>query len=67
MKELGWLRWTWVTVDMCQSGMTAKSKDGKEGPVQKKTRIVSNSQEVLKRVDKKCPNGGGWKITNTLS
>ena len=47
-----------VTVDMCQFGMTA-TKQGKDGPVQKKTRIVSNSAEVLKRVAVKCPNQGG--------
>ena len=41
-----------VTEEMCQFGMTAKDKDGKEGLVQKKTRLVSNSREVLKRVDR---------------
>ena len=50
-----------VTVDMCSFGMTATDK-GREGPVQKATRIVSNSHEVLKRVDRKCPNRGGVKV-----
>ena len=51
-----------ATVDMCEFGLTAKGKDGRRGPVQKCTRIISNSHEVLKRVDKKCPNRGGAKV-----
>ncbi len=45
-------------VDMCQFGMTAVTKEG-EGPVRKRTKIISNSKEVLKKVEKKCPNDGG--------
>ena len=44
-----------VTMDMCCFGMTAE-KDGIEGPVRKRTKIASNSKEVLKRIDRKCPN-----------
>ena len=47
-----------ATFDMCQFGMTAK-KDGVERPVQKCTRVASNSKEVLKRLRIKCPNKGG--------
>ena len=50
-----------VTMDMCMFGMKA-TKDGKEYLVQKKTRIVSSSQEVLKNVGRKCPNAGGEKV-----
>ena len=50
-----------VNVDMCCFGMTA-TKEGKEGPVRKRTRIISNSQEVLKRVDRTCPNRGGVQV-----
>ena len=44
--------------DMCQYGMTVM-KDGKEHPVQKSTRVASNSREVLKRLNRRCPNKGG--------
>ena len=44
-----------VTLDMCQFGMTAM-EHGVEKPVRKNTRIVSNSREILKRVEVKCPN-----------
>ena len=47
-----------VTFDMCCFGMTAR-KGEKEGPVRKRTKIISNSREVLKRVERKCPNDGG--------
>ena len=47
-----------VTMDMCCFGMVATS-GGEEGPVRKRTRIASNSREVLKRVDRKCPNDTG--------
>ncbi len=47
-----------ANVDMCQFGMKAKDKDG-EGPVRKRTKIISNSKEVLKRIERKCPNDGG--------
>ena len=47
-----------VTFDMCCFGMVA-TQDGREGPVRKRTRLASNSKEVIKRVDKKCPNDSG--------
>ena len=47
-----------VSVDMCQFGMKTVGKDG-EGPARKRTKIASNSKEVLKRVGRKCPNSGG--------
>ncbi len=47
-----------VSVDMCAFGMTT-TVDGKEMPVLKRTRIASNSHEVLKRVGVKCANQGG--------
>ena len=47
-----------ATFDMCQFGMVAE-KDGVEKPVQKCTRVASNSNEVLKRIRIKCPNKGG--------
>ena len=47
-----------TTFDMCRFGMTAE-KDGKEGPVQKTTRVISNSREVLKRISLHCPNKQG--------
>ena len=47
-----------ATFDMCQFGMVAH-KDGQEHPVQKCTRVASNSNEVLKRLRIKCPNKGG--------
>ena len=47
-----------ATFDMCQFGMKA-TKDGKEHPVQKSTRVASNSREVLKRLNRRCPNKGG--------
>ena len=54
MKENGGI----VSFDMCQFGMTVE-KDGKTWPVQKGTRLASNSPEVLKRVNVRCPNRGG--------
>ena len=47
-----------AVVDMCQFGLTAEV-GGQECPVQKRTKIVSNSREVLKRVEVRCPNIGG--------
>ena len=46
-----------VTFNMCRFGMVA-ARNGEEGPVRKRTKAVSNSWEVLKRLDKKCPNAG---------
>ena len=47
-----------ATFDMCQYGMVAV-KDQVEKPVQKCTRVASNSNEVLKRLRMTCPNKGG--------
>ena len=47
-----------ASFDMCRFDMKA-TKDGKEYPVQKSTRVASNSREVLKRLDRRCPNKGG--------
>ena len=44
-------------VDMCSYGMTAL-KNGKRGLVRKRTRLMSNSGEVLKRVATVCSNVG---------
>ena len=46
-----------ATVDMCALGMRVDT--GKlQGPARKRTRILSNSREVLKRVAVSCPNLG---------
>ena len=42
-------------VDMCQFGLTIIEK-GEEKLARKRTKIVSNSAEVLKRVETRCPN-----------
>ena len=42
-----------VEVDMCGFGMTAKD-EGEEKPVRKRTKILTNSAEVAKRVARKC-------------
>ena len=47
-----------VRFDMCCFGMVAVS-EGEEGPVRKRTKLAGNSREVLKRVDRKCPNDTG--------
>ena len=47
-----------ITMDMCCFGMVAQV-DGGEGPVRKRTKIASNSREVLKRVNRRCPNDTG--------
>ena len=44
-----------VLVDMCCYGMSA-TKDGVEGLTRKRTRIMSNAGEVLKRVQATCSN-----------
>ena len=46
-----------VVVDMCAFGMRV-GRGKVQGPAMKSTRILSNSQEVLKRVNRKCPNKG---------
>jgi hypothetical protein len=43
-----------VTIHMCAFGMAAVDEIG-EAPVQKATRIMSSSEEVLKRIDRQCP------------
>ena len=47
-----------VTFDMCCFGMVAES-EGELGPVRKRTKLASNSTEVLKRVNRRCPNDTG--------
>ena len=47
-----------VKCDMCAFGMTATDEMG-EAPVRKTTRLMSNSPEVLKRVDTRCTNRDG--------
>ena len=47
-----------TTFDMCCFGMMA-TQDGMEGPVRKRTKVASNSREVHKRMNKKCPNDTG--------
>ena len=42
-------------IDMCAYGMTTV-KYGQEGPAMKPTKIASNSPEVLKRLNERCPN-----------
>ena len=44
-----------VTCDMCAYGMVARDENG-TGPAQKRTTIMSNSPEGLKRVGMQCPN-----------
>ena len=46
-----------VVLDMCAFGMTSTDEQG-EAPVKKGTRLMSSSDEVLKRFDRKCSNGG---------
>ena len=43
------------TCDMCAYGMTMKDQYG-VALVEKKTKLVSNSAEILKRVNRKCSN-----------
>ena len=44
-----------VLVDMCSYGLTSIA-DGVEGPARKRTNIMSNSIEVLRKVERSCPN-----------
>ena len=46
-----------IIVDMCAFGMTATDSDGREGPVKKTTRIVTNSPELAAVINRRCPNG----------
>ena len=43
-------------VDMCCHGMVVDTGP-LQGPARKRTKMLSNSQEVLKRVEAHCPNG----------
>ena len=43
-------------VDMCAYGMHAEDKQGR-GFAQKRTRIMTSSTEVIKRISRKCPGG----------
>ena len=47
-----------ITLHMCAFGMKSKDELG-EGLVQKATRVMSSSPEVLKQVDLQCANRGG--------
>ena len=45
-----------VKFDMCQYGMTMVDPiDGKTKPVKKRTKIMTNSPEVARRMSKVCP------------
>ena len=44
-----------TVLHMCAFGMTSSDKDG-EAPVKKGTRIISSSEEVLKRISRRCSN-----------
>ena len=44
-----------VVVDMCAYGMRVDTGPV-QGPARKRTKIMSNSYEVLKRIEAKCPN-----------
>ena len=48
-----------VVLHMCAFGMTSTDEKG-EAPVKKGTRLMSSSEEVLKRVDRKCSNKRRW-------
>ena len=43
--------------DMCAYGLTTKDGEG-EALVEKRTRLMSNSPEIIKRVSKQCTNRG---------
>ena len=44
--------------DMCAYGLTTKDGEG-EALVEKRTRLMSNSPEIIKRVSNQCTNRGG--------
>ena len=50
-----------TVLHMCAFGMTAKDEQG-EGLVQKATRVMSSSDEVIKQVTLQCSNRGGGRI-----
>ena len=45
-----------VHFDMCAFGMTEVGEDGIRRPVQKATRVLTNSPEVALRIARRCPN-----------
>ena len=47
-----------VVMDMCAFGMTGSDDKG-VAPVKKSTRIMGSSQEVLRRLDRRCASTGG--------
>ena len=40
--------------DLCAYGLTTTNKKGKKVPARKKTKFLSSSREVLKKLDKRC-------------
>ena len=50
-----------TVLHMCAFGMTAKDEQG-EALVQKATRVMSSSDEVIKQVTLQCSNRGGGRI-----
>ena len=59
-----------VTCDMCAYGMVSEDEHG-VAPAQKRTRLMSNSPEVIKRVGRQCANkdgnGGAHRHVQLLS
>ena len=47
-----------VRVDMCAFGLSATDKEG-TGLVEKATRIMSNADAVLERIERRCSNAAG--------
>ena len=47
-----------VKCDMCTFGMEATDKEG-TALVRKRTKLMSNSSEILKRIESKCTNEAG--------
>ena len=41
--------------DQCQFGLTTKGKKGQVEPARKRTRLMSNSDEILRELGKLCP------------
>jgi hypothetical protein len=50
-----------TVLHMCAFGMTAKDEQG-EGLVQKTTRVMSSSDEIIKQVALQCSNRGGGRV-----
>ena len=55
-----------MKLDMCAFGMTATGPDGKEGLVRTPTTMMTNSNEVARRIGIKCSNAGAEEV-NTHS